>query len=195
MIKTFDALKYEYRNYNNIYEKIKREVKKGNLFCVQRGIYETNPYANSFAIGNIISTPSYISFETALSYYNLIPERVYLTMSATFRKNKTKMFKNSFGRFYYHDVNEKAFPYGVDIIELEGYQIRIASKEKALLDTLSKKRFCESVEDLEELLFEGMRIEKDDFDNLDKDELIKLSKLYKGISFANLRKMLGDNDD
>ena len=195
MIKTFDELRFEYRNYNNVYEKIKREVKKGNLFSVHRGIYETEQKANSFAIGNIISTPSYISFETALSYYNLIPERVFLTMSATFRKNKTKMFKNDFGRFYYRDVSEKAFPYGVDIIEIEDYQIRIATKEKALLDTLSKKRACESLEDLEELLFEGMRIEKDDFDNLDKEQLIKLSRLYKGTTFINLRKMLGDIND
>ena len=195
MIKTFDALKYEYRNYNNIYEKIKREVNSGNLFCVQRGIYETNKSANKFALANVIVYPSYISFESALSYYDMIPERVYLTMSATFRKNKTKEFINDFGDFYYEDINEDAYPYGVDIIQLEGYSIMIASREKALLDTLSKINIDENEETMEELLFDDLRIDEIEFDNLDKEKLIELSYHYKSKTVKNLRSFLGVKND
>ena len=195
MIKTFDALKYEYRNYNNIYEKIKREVKKGNLFCVQRGIYETNKSANKFALANAIVYPSYISFESALSFYDMIPERVYLTMSATFRKNKTKEFVNDFGDFYYEDINEDAYPYGVDIIQLEGYSIMIASREKALLDTISKIYINENEETIEELLFEDLRIDEIEFDKLDKAKLIDLSYYYKSRTIKSFIEFLGANDD
>ena len=195
MIKTIDTLKYEYRNYNNIYEKIKREVNSGNLFCVQRGIYETNKSANKFALANVIVYPSYISFESALSYYDMIPERVYLTMSATFRKNKTKEFINDFGDFYYEDINEDAYPYGVDIIQLEGYSIMIASREKALLDTLSKINIDENEETMEELLFDDLRIDEIEFDNLDKEKLIELSYHYKSKTVKNLRSFLGVKND
>ncbi|MBP5551698.1 MAG: hypothetical protein J6X93_06585 [Bacilli bacterium] len=195
MIKTIDTLKYEYRNYNNIYEKIKREVNSGNLFCVQRGIYETNKSANKFALANVIVYPSYISFESALSYYDMIPERVYLTMSATFRKNKTKEFINDFGDFYYEDINEDAYPYGVDVIQLEGYSIMIASREKALLDTLSKINIDENEETMEELLFDDLRIDEIEFDNLDKEKLIELSYHYKSKTVKNLRNFLGVKND
>lgn len=195
MIKTIDTLKYEYRNYNNIYEKIKREVNSGNLFCVQRGIYETNKSANKFALANVIVYPSYISFESALSYYDMIPERVYLTMSATFRKNKTKEFINDFGDFYYEDINEDAYPYGVDVIQLEGYSIMIASREKALLDTLSKIKIDENEETMEELLFDDLRIDEIEFDNLDKEKLIELSYHYKSKTVKNLRNFLGVKND
>lgn len=195
MIKTIDTLKYEYRNYNNIYEKIKREVNSGNLFCVQRGIYETNKSANKFALANVIVYPSYISFESALSYYDMIPERVYLTMSATFRKNKTKEFINDFGDFYYEDINEDAYPYGVDVIQLEGYSIMIASREKALLDTLSKINIDENEETMEELLFDDLRIDEIEFDNLDKEKLIELSYHYKSKTVKKLRNFLGVKND
>ena len=195
MIKTIDTLKYEYRNYNNIYEKIKREVNSGNLFCVQRGIYETSKSANKFALANVIVYPSYISFESALSYYDMIPERVYLTMSATFRKNKTKEFINNFGDFYYEDINEDAYPYGVDVIQLEGYSIMIASREKALLDTLSKINIDQNEETMEELLFDDLRIDEIEFDNLDKEKLIELSYHYKSKTVKNLRNFLGVKND
>lgn len=40
----------------------------------------------------------------------MIPERVYTIKSATFKKNKKKEYKNSFGLFLYQDIN--CFNYG-----------------------------------------------------------------------------------
>ncbi|MBO4623373.1 MAG: hypothetical protein J5691_05730 [Bacilli bacterium] len=187
MIKTINDLKKEYKAYVNIYDKIRREAKAGKLISVKRGIYETNKSANKIALANAIVYPSYISFESALSFYDMIPERVYLTMSATFRKNKTKEFVNDFGDFYYEDINEGAYPYGVDIIQLEGYSIMIASREKALLDTLSKIKINKSEETIEELLFEDLRIDEIEFDKLDKEKLIDLSYYYKSKTIKMLR--------
>ncbi|MCG2758861.1 MAG: hypothetical protein L6263_10560, partial [Desulfobacteraceae bacterium] len=48
-----------------------------------------------FEIANRIYSPSYISFEMALSYYQIIPERVYGLTSATSRK--TMAFKTKVG--------------------------------------------------------------------------------------------------
>ena len=196
MIETMNTLKTKYSNYGNIYTKIKREVNNGVLFQIKRGIYSTSLNENSFAIANTLIAPSYISFETALAYYGMIPERVVLVMSATSGLNKIKMFKNNYGSFYYQDVYENVFNEGVDYVEVEsGNKIYIASKEKALLDTISKISPRKSVKEVRELLFDDLRIDEIEFDNLNKDRLVELSKLYRGHTFIYLRKMLGYKND
>ena len=99
MIKTIDMLLYEYRYYSNIYNKIAVEEKNNNLIKLKRGLYETNKDADPFTIANVLLSPSYISFETALAYYGMIPERVYAIKSASFKKNKKKEYKNAFGLY------------------------------------------------------------------------------------------------
>ena len=63
-------------------------VKNKEIFPITKGLYETNEHVDPFYLANPIYAPSYISFETALSYYDLIPERVYMIKSATFKKRK-----------------------------------------------------------------------------------------------------------
>ena len=45
-------------------------------------------------LANLIYGPSYVSYEYALTYYGLIPERVFEVTSATTQKNK--MFNTPF---------------------------------------------------------------------------------------------------
>ena len=87
MVKNINDLLFEYRNYSNVYQKISIEEKKNNLIKIKRGLYETNKNADPFVIANVLLSPSYISFETALAYYGMIPERVYAIKSASFKKN------------------------------------------------------------------------------------------------------------
>jgi len=48
---------------------------------------------------NLLYTPSYVSFDYALSYYGLIPERVYEVTSATLHAKK--IFETPLERFSY----------------------------------------------------------------------------------------------
>ena len=89
MVKTIEMLHFEYRSFGNVYNKIAREERDGNLIKLKRGLYATQDVKNQLVVANYIFAPSYISFETALAYYNMIPERVYLIKSATYKKNKT----------------------------------------------------------------------------------------------------------
>ena len=52
-------------------------------------------------ISNRIYKPSYISMETALSYYNLIPEAVYLFTGISTRK--TMLFESALGNYQYRE--------------------------------------------------------------------------------------------
>lgn len=195
MIKTIDMLIYEYRNYSNIYNKIAYEEKNNNLIKLKRGLYETNKNADPLTIANVLLSPSYISFETALAYYGMIPERVYAIKSATFKKNKKKEYKNNFGLFLYQDVNLNAYPYDVNQIEIDGVKVMMASKEKALLDLLSVISPRNNKKELTDLLFDDLRIDEVLFDELDKDKIIKLCELYSSKTLKILKKYLEAKHD
>ena len=177
MIKTIDMLIYEFQDYSNIYNKIGYEVKNNNLIKLKRGLYETNKDADPLTIANSLLSPSYISFETALAYYGMIPERVYAIKSATFKNNKKKEFKNYFGLFLYQDVNSNAYPYDINQVEINGIKVMMASKEKALLDLLSVISPRNNKKELIDLLFDDLRIDEVIFDELDKDKIILLCDL------------------
>ena len=190
MIKTIDDLLLEYQNYQNPYSKISREEKNGNLIKLKRGLYEDNKNCDPFSVASYIYSPSYISFETALSYYGLIPEEVKIITSATFHKNKRKEYKNLIGYFVYEDVPLRVFPYGNETIIIDDYTIAIASKEKSITDMLYKKQPVHSIKDIRDLLFEDLRINESVFDTLDFSLLDSLCDLYKNNNHKTLKKML-----
>ena len=195
MIKNIDLLLYEYRDYSDVFKKISSEIRKNNLIKLKRGLYETNKDADPFTIANALLSPSYISFETALSYYGMIPERVYTIKSASFKKNKKKEYKNHFGLFLYQDINSNAYPYDINEIEIDGVRIMIASREKALLDLLSVISPRNSKKELLELLFDDLRIDEVIFDELDKNKMIELCDLYSSKTLNIFKKYLEDNHD
>jgi predicted transcriptional regulator of viral defense system len=86
-----------------------------------------------FNIANKIYAPSYISLETALSFYGFIPEAVFLTTSIS--TLKTNEFDTFTGRFSYRSVKKNIF-FGYKIIETNKLSFKIAEAEKAILDFL-----------------------------------------------------------
>ena len=195
MIKSIDQLLYEYCNYIDAYKKISSEVKKNNLIKLKRGLYETDKDADPYTIANALLSPSYISFETALSYYGMIPERVYSIKSASFKKNKKKEYKNNFGLYLYQDINSNAYPYDINEIEMDGTKVLIASKEKALLDLLSVISPRNNKAELLNLLFEDLRIDEELFDELDKNKIINLCDLYSSRTLHILKRYMEEIHD
>jgi len=192
MIKTTSILLDEYSNYSSPNKKIENLVKKNNLFPIIRGLYETNDNIRIFYLAESICGPSYISFESALSYYGLIPEAVYTCTSATFKKNKHKKFFTNFGTFTYQDIPSKVFFLGVKIIEENGYSFKIASKEKALCDTLYIKPPIKNFKDISTFLFSDLRIDEDEFLRLNKKDILKIASYYKSKNVKALIKYIGE---
>ena len=126
--------------------------KKGYIKKLSRLSYifsdrNINEAENNF-IANKLLEPSYISLESALRYYNLIPEVVFLTTSVTTRK--TKLLKTPIGDFQYRKVKEKLF-FGYRIINAGQIAYKIADPEKALLDFLYLRSDIKSKGDIFEL--------------------------------------------
>ena len=190
MIKTYQILLNELKDYSNKKTKIQRMVKNKEIYPIAKGLYETEKKINPFYLADPIYSPSYISFETALSYYNLIPERVYAVMSATFKKKKRKEYNTPFGLFMYQDVPAEAFPYGTYIINDGNYSFKIASKEKALLDKLYSTSPILNMKEMRDYLFENMRINELVLDTFDKEKVDKLSKLYHSRNVELFNKMV-----
>mgnify|MGYP001314848454 CR=1 FL=1 len=76
MIKTTAMLREELNSYVNPTAKIRRMADEGKLIPVVRGIYETDKNTPGHYLAPIIYGPSYLSFEFALAYHSLIPEKV-----------------------------------------------------------------------------------------------------------------------
>ena len=130
--------------------------KKGYIKKLSRLSYifsdrNINEAENNF-IANKLFEPSYISLESALRYYNLIPEVVFLTTSVTTRK--TKLLKTPIGDFQYRKVKEKLF-FGYRIINAGQIAYKIADPEKALLDFLYLRSDIKSEGDIFELRING----------------------------------------
>ena len=86
-----------------------------------------------FFIANKIYSPSYISFESALSWHGLIPEGVYSITSAA--SIKTNTFKTTIGTFTYRHLKPELM-FGYALVSAGNKQAKIAEPEKAILDFL-----------------------------------------------------------
>ena len=132
------------KSISNVNEKISNLVRNKELIRLKKGfytfskLYQTKPI-NLISVANTLYSPSYVSFDYALSYYGMIPERVSEVTSAT-SKNE-KLFDTPIGRFSYKKVSLQAYSLGIDWIydDIEGGRF-IATAEKALCDKIKYDR-------------------------------------------------------
>jgi predicted transcriptional regulator of viral defense system len=99
-----------------------------------------------FMLANRIYEPSYISRESALAYYLVIPESVLGVTSVSSRK--TKQLDSHWGRFSYRSI-KPALMFGYRVVVQEKMtKYKIASLEKAVLDSLYWNNRIDSNDDL-----------------------------------------------
>lgn len=87
-----------------------------------------------FQVSNSLRSPSYISLESALSFYHVIPEQAFTITAIT--TLKTMEYKTAKGNFSYKKIRQNLF-FGYTIIpQPKGRPVLMAELEKALLDYL-----------------------------------------------------------
>lgn len=126
--------------------KIARMINRGELFPLRRGLYATRPDLHPYGLAASIYGPSYISFETALSFHGLIPEAVYEITSATLKRPQS--FENRFGSFRYLTVPRTVYAIGIERITESGLPFLIASPTKALCDRIAREPRMRSMSDV-----------------------------------------------
>jgi len=111
-----------------------RYTRKGALIKIRRGLYALKgSEPSAFYLANKIYSPSYVSFESALSYYHIIPETVYTVTSATART--TRNFSAMGREFSYRRIKKDAYG-GFRPEKIAGDTVLIAEPEKAYADYL-----------------------------------------------------------
>ena len=178
MILTNDMIKLTLQEYSNKNTKICREVKNGKFIKIINGLYETDPNVNGYLLAGCIYGPSYLSFDFALSYYGLIPEKMTAFTSATCNKKKKKIYNNHFGTYMYRDVPLEVYPLGINIVEEGEYNYQIATPEKALCDKLYTLHPIKNILELENVLFNDLRIDYAEFIKLNVSDLENISNYY-----------------
>jgi hypothetical protein len=126
--------------------KISRMIHSGELLQLRRGLYATQRDINPYCLAASIYGPSYISFETALSFYGIVPEAVYEITSATLKRPKE--FENVFGRYRYHRIPPKVYSSGIERITEGGIPFLMASPTKALCDRIALESGMRSISDV-----------------------------------------------
>ena len=186
MIATTAMILKELSNYASPADKLTRMVQNGEYIPIIKGLYVTNRSTSGYLLAGSIYGPSYLSFEFALAYHGLIPKAVYTFTSATFEKKKKKKYETQFGIFTYRDIPSKAYASGLELKREGEYSYIIASPEKALCDQLYKTKPVSNNKELENLLFEDLRIEEQEFKRLDSDDITVLAEKYGSTNIKKL---------
>ena len=117
-------------NRNTLYKIAERLVNENVLTKLTRGKFLV-PKSNTsdFEVANYLYNPSYISLETALSYYGILSQFTYTITSVTTKKSKNIQIA---GKQYQYSQIKQAYFNGY----VKRDEFLIATKEKALFDTL-----------------------------------------------------------
>ena len=165
------SLLKEYKRPN---DKIHELLKSGILKSIKKGLYIIGSGVNgvrpeSFLLANHILGPSYVSVDSALSYYGLIPEQVFEISSMTIKASRK--FNTQIGVFSYTKLPLPYYSFDIGSISLSesGDQYAmIASPEKALYDKVvtTSGIILRSKKNVMTYLLENLRIDEDNLREL-----------------------------
>jgi len=180
LLSLFSAQKYPR-------DKIKNLLAKGDLIHLKQGLYLIGTqYRRSYSkevLAGMIYGPSTISFEYALSYYGLIPERVEVVTSLCFKRNKK--FSTPIGGFSYRYVTAQLYPLGINYVQGHDGNFFIATPEKALCDLAYNTKFENDHEALDYLMG-SLRIDEEELLKLKASLLLEIGKKYARRSVLHL---------
>ncbi len=168
-------LLYPGETKENLKKLLYRWRQKGWVNTLKRGLFEL-VYPRSLNIpdlyiANKVYQPSYVSLETALSYYSIIPEVSMAVTSITTKP--TRRYRNHHGLFVYRTVGPEAYN-GYHIESIHGFQVLIAEPEKAFVDYLHFKTLGNK-----KLRLSGERFDRKKIKALRQDKLNGYARPYR----------------
>ena len=155
------------RDYKRPNDKISSLIKEGELVSLRRGLYALGPESDLpmtelFLIANHLRGPSYVSLESALSYWGFIPERTFEISSVTVKPSTN--YQTALGRFSYQHLAVPYYAFGMCRVDLSTNQMALmATPEKAICDkiVLTAHVNLRSKKQTVAFLLEDLRMDKD----------------------------------
>ena len=161
-----------------VYAQVQRALKTGDVIQVRRGLYHLArtvfPQLVSVEVlANLIYGPSYVSFESALSFHGWIPEAVRNCTCVT--SLRPRSFETIHGLFSYTQIKQSPLMAGVQNVDSGRGSFFIATPLKALADMVAARGLdwadCRP-------LVESLRIEPDDLECLRPEDFEILEGVY-----------------
>jgi predicted transcriptional regulator of viral defense system len=165
------------------YGLVNRAVKSGELLRLQRGVYVLADSYRShrnhpFSLAQALAPGSYISFETALSFYGWIPEKVYVTASVVPGRKSRYYEDERFGiyRFRSLAIEQGFFLELVHRHSIDGQTMLVASPCRALMDLVCLRKISwQGMGWLED----GLRLDLDSLHSIIRKDITVLKHVYK----------------
>lgn len=183
-------------NCKHIGEKARALESSGRILRLKNGLYvashiETGKSLSLGLIANHLYGPSYVSRQSALWFYGLTPEAVYLTRSMTIKHSRS--FSNVVGDFDYQNCDAEYFHIGIRMVKGDGFGYLMATPEKALCDTINftKSLNLRFQKDVAIYLEEDIRFDMDELAHFDVGQLEQCAQYSrKKQSILNLIKFI-----
>jgi predicted transcriptional regulator of viral defense system len=166
-----------------IHRQLSRWKQSGKIYQLRRGLYSLAPpyqkvHPHPFLVANRLVSASYVSLQSALAYYGMIPEYVPVTTSAT--TSRPARWETPFGIFDFRHI-QIAFFDGFRMVDLgEKQQAFVATPEKALLDLIYLEPGGDAIDYLAELRL----------NNLDQLDWQRIERLARKIEKPKLLRAL-----
>ncbi|HED04851.1 MAG TPA: hypothetical protein ENI60_08880 [Candidatus Fraserbacteria bacterium] len=157
---------------NDVRRQLSRWMKAGRIYRLRRGLYALAPpfqkiRPHPFVIANHMVRGSYVSLQSALAYYGLIPEVVQVVTSAT--TARPGRWRTPLGSYAFRHIKGELF-FGYHRVEVSpGQRAFIATPEKALLDLVYLQPGGDSQAYLQELRLQNL-------ERLDLDALQQMAE-------------------
>lgn len=137
----------------NIRLQLSRWMKSGKIYQLRRGLYcLAPPYQkvkpHPFVIANRLQRSSYVSAQSALAFYGMIPETIHSTLSVT--TGRPERLVTQMGIFEFRHIHPSLL-HGYRMTALKGQQALVATPEKALFDLIYLQPGADSYEYLQSL--------------------------------------------
>lgn len=142
-----------------IRQQLSRWVQGGKVVQLRRGLYAlASPFRREsphpFHLANRLVRGSYVSCQSALAHYGLIPEHVPTVVSVT--TGRTLSLQTPLGGFVFHHLQPALF-FGMQRIDVgNGRYAFVALAEKALLDLVHLRPGGDAMDYLRELRLQNL---------------------------------------
>jgi hypothetical protein len=177
-------------------KQLSRWVAAGKIYQLRRGLYTLAPpyqkiNPHPFLIANRIQHGSYVSLQSALAYYGLIPERVPMTTSVS--TGRPMLQNTPLGEYQFRHIQPDWFRAYSKIDLGLGQAAFLATPEKALLDLIYLEPNSDTPAYLHELRLQNMeRLNLDQLQQLVHNALKpKLARAYEEIYRLAVEEMSG----
>jgi hypothetical protein len=193
----YQALMAALSEYANPRDKVTALLRRGDIIRVKKGLYvfgnelRRRPYSREL-LANLVYGPSFVSLDSALSFHGLIPERIEALTSVTTKRPKT--FDTPVGLFIYRQSPRNGFHLGMDRREEGDVAFLIATPERALADKIRDDRGHElrTRADAAVYLFDNLRIDREDFAQINPNQLDELAHALRSRKVALAAGLLRD---